>query len=702
MMMNNLNMERETKPRKKAAKALAGFMAVMALLTISSRMLENFSMAEVTITRATGGSLERVLETNGTIKISNDEPIKAEDALTVIKVHVTNGDMVEAGSPLVTVDIDLLKEKLEQAQIDFKRKELAIQSANIPADGITPQEALAEAIRTREEVDQKVSESEINADLALVKAEETLALSKRQLEQAFSKCLTEAEEALALAQDERAESVAKSLKAYEEAQKAYNEMIATDTGIWATKKSEAYTAYIQSELALIDAIEERFKETDYYSDEQYKVAIAMAQVVAAEAQLSKVNPGDTEAYQTAQAVLAAANAALDAAKNYRGLKGQELSEKVDKAHRDRDKAYDYYVSVYNETAPDILEQIEDALTDQANKQKAYEKAVKDGNKAVAAAQETLDNVKEAMALWQDGTIVSNEKQRPSEIEAALKKVESDIEALEDAQKAREKVLKDNGRTIEEADKVLEKARKDVDRQIKTDRISAETKKLETEAAKAELEKIENSIERLTKLTEAKGVITAPVAGTVSEINASEGASVAEGTVIARIATGEKSMKIIATITADEAKQLKVGLDAELYSDRIWASGKVADIRRAPNTGGQTGGQAMYEMHISINPDQGDFFIGDSVRITIRQTSQRYNTIIPLSALREDSDGKFVFILEERSGALGTQQIVRRVDVTVQESNSTHAAVSGAFSDWDKLVERGDRELKNGDRVRIKQ
>ena len=111
---------------------------------------------------------------------------------------------------------------------------------------------------------------------------------------------------------------------------------------------------------------------------------------------------------------------------------------------------------------------------------------------------------------------------------------------------------------------------------------------------------------------------------------------------------------------------------------------------------------MYEVHIGINPDQGDFFIGDSVRITIRQTSQRYHTIIPLSALREDSDGKFVFILEERSGALGTQQIVRRVDVTVQESNSTHAAVSGAFSDWEKLVERGDRELKNGDRVRIKQ
>lgn len=699
--MSNLSMERETKPRKKAAKALAGFMAVMVLLTISSRMLENFSMAEVAITRASGGSLERVLETNGTISISNDEPIKAEDALTVLKVHVLNGDMVEASEPLVTVDIDLLKDKLEQAQFDLKRKELAMQSSNIPTDNKTPKEALAEALRIREDVTLTVSEGEIKADLNLVEAEETLALSKKKLDQAFIKGLPAAEEALELARDERTEGVSKSLKEYVEAQNTYSAMIQAGTGIWATKKLEAYTAYIRSELALIDAIEERYKETDYSSDEKYRAA--RSQVSAAEAELSKVDPDDAAAYQTAQAVLSAANAALESVKNYSRLKGQELNEKLSKASRDRAKAYDYYITVNNETAPDIHEQIENALLDQTNKQKAHKKAVKDGNKAVTAAQETLNGALEAMTLWQEeGTIVSDDKQRPAEIDEALKKVEKDIKDLADAQKAREKALKDNGRTIEDADKALQKAREDAARQTKTDRISNETKKLDNAAAEAELEKVKNNIERLKKLTDTKGVITAPIAGTVSEITASEGAQIAEGAVIARIAAGDKSMKIIATVTADEAKQLKVGLEAELYSDRMWASGKVADIRRASGTSGQTGGQTMYEVHIGINPDQGDFFIGDSVRITIRQTSQRYNTIIPLNALREDTDGKFVFILEEQSGALGTQQIVRRVDVTVQESNSTQAAVSGAFSDWEKLVERGDRELKNGDRVRIKQ
>lgn len=700
--MNDLSMERETKPRKKAAKALAGFMAVMVLLTISSRMLENFSMAEVAITRASSGSLERVLETNGTIKISNDEPVKAGDALTVLKVHVSNGDTVEPGAPLVTVDIDLLKEKLTQAQIDLKRKELAIQSAKIPTDGTTPEELLANALSTREDVNQKVSENEINADLALVKAEETLALNKKLLERSFTTGLTAAEEALASAQENQTDKVNEAQKAYETAQKKYSEMMKPDTGIWATEKAKAYDAYIKSELALISAIEERFMETDYSSDEQLKVAIAMAQVFAAEAQLSKLNPGDAAAYQTAQSVLAAANAALDAAKNYRGLKGQELSEKVAQAHKDRDKSYNYYVEVYNETAADILEQLANALEEQTNKQKDYEKTVKDNDKKVSAAQEALDNTKWAMTAWQAGTLVSNDERVPTAIKSELETVESNAEVLKTKQEAREKVLKDNNRTIEDADKALDKARKDTARQTKTDSISTETKKLDNMAAKAELDKVKNSVERLKKLVDTKGVITAPIAGAVSEITASEGASIAEGAVIARIAAGEKSMKIIATVTADEAKQLKAGLEAELYSDRIWAAGKVTDIRRAAGTSGQTGGQTMYEVHIGINPGQGDFFVGDSVRITVRQTSQRYNTVIPLSALREDTDGKFVFILEERTGALGTQQIVRRVDVTVQESNSTQAAVSGAFSSWEKLVERGDRELKNGDRVRVKQ
>jgi multidrug efflux pump subunit AcrA (membrane-fusion protein) len=660
--MKDLNMERETKPRKKAAKALAGFMSVMMLLTISSRMLENFSMAEVTITRATSGSLERVLETNGTIKISDDEPIKAGDAFTVQKVHVRIGDTVEAGAQLVTVDIDLLKEKLAQAQIDLKKKELAIQSAKISAVATTPEELLANALRSREEADRKVAENVTNADLAVVEAEETLALNKKLLERSITKGLTAAEGVVASAKEKLEESVNTSKKAYAAAQKKYSDMMKPDTGIWATKKLEAYNAYIKSEIALADAIEERSAETDYTSEEAKKL--------------------------------------------YNGFKDQAKNEKLLNAYKERDKALNYYNEVQKETAPDILEQIDNALTDQTNKQKAYEKAVKDGNVEVTAALETLSNTKRAKTLWEEGTLVSNEEQRPADIETALKNAESAAKALTKAQKDREKLLKDNITTIEDADKALEKARKDAARQTKTDRISTQTKNLDNTVAEAELEKAKKSVERLKKLVETKGKITAPIAGTVSEITASEGAAIVEGAVIARIATGKKSMKIVATVTADEAKQLKTGLEAELYLDRMWATGKVADIRRAAGTGSQTGGlsggQTMYEVHIGINPDQGDFFIGDSVRVTIRQTSQRYNTIIPLNALREDADGKFVFVLEEQSGALGTKQIVRRIDVKVQESNAVQAAVSGAFSDWEKLVERGDRELKNGYRVRVKQ
>lgn len=700
--MNKLNIEREMKPRKKAAKALAGFMVIMVFLTLGSRMLESFTMAEVTITRASGGSIERVLETNGTIRISNDEPVKAGDALTVLKVHVRNGDMIEAGAPLVTVDIDLLKEKLAQAQIDLRRKELAMQSVNFPTVGITPEEMLANALRVRDDVGQTVSESEINADLALVQAENALLLNKKLLERSITNSLVSAEEALTLAQENWTERINTAQKAYVKAQTAYNEFYKADTGTLALKKIDAYDAYTSSELALSDAVA---AQSAANSAENDKVIDAQADVVTAQALVNTKaaeDPVDAAALAAAQAALVTANAALQASQTHRTLVSQQQSAAVSRALRERNKAYVYYDGVFKQTAPEILSLIEDVQETLANTKIAYDKAVKDGNSAVTAVQEKLENTRRTKTLWQMGTLVSNDERTPAEIESALKSVEAAADALVSAQKNREKVLKQNNRTIEDADKTLNKAREDAARQTKTNRISEETRKLDKIAAETELEKNRNSVERLMKLVDTKGIINAPIAGTVSEVIVSEGAAIAEGAVIARIAAGEKSMKIIATVTANEAKQLKAGLEAELYSDRIWAMGKVAEVRKASGTGGQTGGQTMYEVHISINPGQGDFVVGDSVRITIRQTSQRYNTLIPLSALREDADGKFVFVLEEQSGALGTKQIVRRIDVTVQESNLTQAAVSGAFSDWEKLVDRGDRELKNGDRVRIKQ
>ena len=43
--------------------------------------------------------------------------------------------------------------------------------------------------------------------------------------------------------------------------------------------------------------------------------------------------------------------------------------------------------------------------------------------------------------------------------------------------------------------------------------------------------------------------------------------------------------------------------------------------------------------------KGDVSVGDSYTLSIGEQSSNYDTIVPTSAIREDSNGKFILIIE---------------------------------------------------------
>ena len=92
----------------------------------------------------------------------------------------------------------------------------------------------------------------------------------------------------------------------------------------------------------------------------------------------------------------------------------------------------------------------------------------------------------------------------------------------------------------------------------------------------------------------------------------------------------------------------------------------------------------------------------SASVEIRKRTQNYDLLLPLGALRKDNYGYYVFVIVQRDGALGAETTVTRMDVTVVELDSARAAVQGGVSSRDQVVARGDRELHDGDRVRVKE
>ena len=74
--------------------------------------------------------------------------------------------------------------------------------------------------------------------------------------------------------------------------------------------------------------------------------------------------------------------------------------------------------------------------------------------------------------------------------------------------------------------------------------------------------------------------------------------------------------------------------------------------------------------------------------------------MPNSAIRSDSNGKFIYLIQSRSSALGNRYFAKRADVEVLASDDSNSAVTGSLNYGDYVITTSSAPLKNGDQVRM--
>ena len=92
--------------------------------------------------------------------------------------------------------------------------------------------------------------------------------------------------------------------------------------------------------------------------------------------------------------------------------------------------------------------------------------------------------------------------------------------------------------------------------------------------------------------------------------------------------------------------------------------------------------------------------GSQLSLTIGQKSEDYPTIVPNSAVRNDTNGDFVLIVEAKSTPLGNRYIARRVDVQVLAKDDINTAVSGGLTTSDYVITTSSKPLEPGMQVRL--
>ena len=141
---------------------------------------------------------------------------------------------------------------------------------------------------------------------------------------------------------------------------------------------------------------------------------------------------------------------------------------------------------------------------------------------------------------------------------------------------------------------------------------------------------------------------------------------------------------------DRAKKVKVGDTAELVN--FWGGDAVATLDQITNS--QSSGSRTLVFTLT-----GDIQAGQNITLSIGQKSANYDALIPLSGLREDSNGKFVYVLQSKNSPLGSRYIATRVTVQELARDDKSAAVSG-ISQGDFIITTSNKPVEAGKQVRL--
>lgn len=132
------------KRRKRIVGGLAFFMAFMWLCTLISKSIYASKLPMVSTTRADSKYIEHIVEAEGIVEAGAKLPVTVMSGLRVKELAVQTGDQVEEGDLLFVVDLEDMKQIMDE-------QELAAQKVKLQIDAVAHNKELAQSQKAREE-----------------------------------------------------------------------------------------------------------------------------------------------------------------------------------------------------------------------------------------------------------------------------------------------------------------------------------------------------------------------------------------------------------------------------------------------------------------------------------------------------------------------------------------------------------------------
>lgn len=225
-----------------------------------------------------------------------------------------------------------------------------------------------------------------------------------------------------------------------------------------------------------------------------------------------------------------------------------------------------------------------------------------------------------------------------------------------------------------------------------DSLTQQSDNLDMKAAQDKIQKQKELVEKLKNSSDLKE-IKSKEAGIVSQIDFKEGDSVSAEAPLAKIQLEESGYIVKVNVTKAQAKLIKPGDEATV--ENIWddeTTASIKSIKADPENPNQS-------MIVTFEV-KGNVEAGQNLSLAAGEKSSRYDAVVPNNAIREDSKGKFVLIIQVKGTPLGNRYKVKRADVEVLASDDTSSGVSGGVYEGDNVATNSSKPLEEGMQVRL--
>ena len=407
---------------------------------------------------------------------------------------------------------------------------------------------------------------------------------------------------------------------------------------WQKQVDEATTAINQLKTAQVNVDAGGAPDT---SSEQNKVNVAQAALNSDEIKIAKDKISEWQAAQaTCQATIDKYNEKIASSVSGNGFVNQVTEDEYQLAVKNRDQ----YQSLINERQAFI--------NSNPDKVKAYDEKVKalaDANKALTEKQNSKTNSTNSLTVQTQNWQTELDKRNIQ---------------LKAAQDTKAQLLKD------------------ISTELNLDYQLDSLKKQRDDIAKLQ----ENAV---------GASIDAPISGTITGETVKAGDEAQPDTALVTMQPEGKGFTMSFSVTNDQAKRLSVGDKADLVNSWRYSDMDITLASIKPDTT-DPGQKKLLTFDITgdeVTP-------GQSLNVSVGQKSANYDLIVPNSAIREDSNGKFILIVESKSSPLGNRYVATRVDVEVLASDDTQSAVSGALYGYEFVITTSTQPVEAGKLVRL--